>query len=465
MVGENRDLGEMKKKLDQTWDLSGASSIWETGLDAGAKSLFDLMFRKLNHTITAILKSVTVLASLGPDLFRLSREFKSASQVQEDKINEISNAGQRISQGVQEISARTQTLTQDFGGMKTEVSSALEKGDRSMAEFGEIKDQVAILVETIQVLKENSDSIGSIIDVINNISDETNILSLNARIEAARGSAEGKGFKVIAEEVGNLAKQSKTATLDIQKRLSLLEDKIKGTVEGVERVEENVMACEERINKANTALNHVCERFGDLSENLEEINEAAVRQAEDVSQVSGSIMGIESALGEQARDADAIFTIAEQVNSACDQMVVDTGVFHLSGHNRARQTAVVMAGDPCLISGSRSERERALKGFLDKNKFIELAYITDARGCQTTVNIYSEKLKGRSGLENGLDRNWASKEWFKVPVQTCRPFVSKVYRSSATQNFCFTVSVPLNDRDGCSGVIGIDINFRDMLNI
>ena len=238
LVAENRDLEAMKKKLDQTWDLSGASSIWEKGVLTGARPLFDHMFQKLNHTITAILQSVTVLASLGPELFKLSREFKAASRIQEQKIKDISNAGQQISQGVQEISARTQTLTQEFGEMKTEVSSALEKGDRSMAEFREIKDQVAVLVETIQVLKANSDSIGSII-----------------------------------------------------------------------------------------------------------------------------------------------------------------------------------------------------------------------------------KLKGQSGLEKGLDRNWSSKEWFQIPFQTCQTFVSKVYRSSATQSFCFTVAVPLCDGNGFSGVLGIDINFRDMLTI
>lgn len=152
-----------------------------------------------------------------------------------------------------------------------------------MAGFSDIQKQVSVLVDAIQGLKENSESISSIIDVINNISDETNILSLNARIEAARSRGDGQGFKVIAEEVGNLAQQSKSATQDIQDRLNILKEKIARTVDAAGQVAQNVSGCEQQINEANAALNNVCSRFGSLSGSIAEINGAAERQTEDVS--------------------------------------------------------------------------------------------------------------------------------------------------------------------------------------
>jgi uncharacterized protein YoxC len=301
--------------------------------------------------------------------------------------------------------------------------------------------------------------------VINNISDETNILSLNARIEAARGETDGNGFKIIAKEVGTLAKQSKAATLDIQRRLTLLGHTISRTVGAVSLVEDNVNVCEQQINDANAALNHVCEGFGGLSSNLEEINEAASRQTEDVSQVTQNIMEIESALGEQVRDADTIFDIATQVNRACDQMIVDTGVFHLSGHHRAREVAEKMADDPNICMGAREEREKALTEWMGKKTFIELAYITDDSGIQTTANIYSAHMENYKALDDCHGQNWSAREWFQVPARSRHHFISKVYRSSATQSFCFTVAVPLFSHGKFSGVLGIDINFQDMLDI
>lgn len=458
-------IRELEEKLERPWDLSRQGFAAQYGLGEGVLKIFDLIFRKLNHTVTAILKSVVVLASLGPALFRMSKTLNTQTRDQNEMANEISNAGIRIAKGIEAVSDRTQTLTGDFTAIEAEVTLALEKGDLSMAGFGRIKAHVGTLVETIQVLKENSQSIGAVIDVINNISDETNILSLNARIEAARGQADGKGFKVIAEEVGHLARQSKESTRDIQDRLTLLTEKIARTVEAVERVQDYVKTCEGQINEANTALNQVCSRFGGLSESLDEINGAAVKQTEDVRRVSTHIMEIESALGEQVQDAEKLHAMADQINGACDQMVLDAGVFHLAGHGRARQVAETMARDLKVASADRGIREKALEHYLETNRFVELAYLTDAKGRQVTANIYSPAIKNRENLEQGFGREWSAKEWFKVPAESGDTFISKVYRSSATHFFCFTVAVPLRDESGFSGVLGIDINFKDMLDI
>lgn len=149
-----------------------------------------------------------------------------------------------------------------FLAMKVDVETAMNQGKLSMTGFNEIKSQVSILVDTIRVLRDNSASIGSISDTINAISDETNILSFNARIEAARGQTDGKGFKVIAEEVGLLAKQSKAATNDIKARLELLGEKIAATITAVETVEQHVAACERQILDANMSMEHVYSQSG-----------------------------------------------------------------------------------------------------------------------------------------------------------------------------------------------------------
>lgn len=465
IVSKEINMPALKKGLDQTWDLADSKFLSKFGVDGQVQSIFTLVFGKLNHTMTNIMKFVVALASLGPDLFKISGDFKNKARLQSQKANEIADAELRISQGIEKISDRTQDLTQAFSGMEKQVAHALAKGDLSIAGFADIQKQVSVLLDAIQVLKENSDSIGSIIDVINNISDETNILSLNARIEAARSQDGGQGFKVIAEEVGNLASQSKSATGDIQERLNVLREKIARTVDAAGQVAQDVTGCETQINEANTALNNVRSQFGALSTSIVQINEAAEHQTEDVKKVSANVVEIETALADQVKDADAIFGIAEQVNTVCDEMILSTGVFHLAGHKKAGQAVEEASKDPAIWTGSRENRDEALVRLLDQMPFAELAFVTDAAGRQVSSNIYARALAGQGGLEEGYEKNWKEKMWFKTPADTGATFISEVYRSSATKAFCFTVSVPLKEDDRFAGVLGIDINVKDMLDI
>ena len=458
-------LTQIRQMLEGTWDLAARFPVEAGSKEAPAISSFNTLFGKLNLTMARILKSVVVMASLAPDLFDFSKSFKEKITDQEQKINAISKAGVSISQGVEAIAGNTRALSEDSRSIREEVEKAMDLGEKSMAGFALIKEQVAQLVSTIQVLKENSASIGSISDVINSISEETNILSLNARIEAARGQTDGKGFKVIAEEIGSLARQSKEATQDIQEKLNILSDKIRETVSAVRNVEEEVGSCEEWITNANTSLERVCGRVGGLSEGLSDIEDATGRQSRDVRQVSGDIVEIEKSVSEQAAAVETIFQIAEKINLACDGMILDTGVFHLSGHQKSRTIAQEIARDPAILSSSQAGREQSLSTHMEQNGFIELAYITDRSGRQVTRNLYSPQVPNRENLEPGIGNDWSGKKWFQVPAETKTTFVSEVYRSTATDCFCFTVSVPLLEKDRFEGVLGIDVNFKDMLGI
>ena len=441
-------VAEIGRMIDHTWDLTLAHPVEDGHPESRALGVFNTLFEKLNRTVTAILRNVVALAALAPELKRFSKAFQHLAGEQATKVSDIAAAGDRITRGIEDISTSTADLNRDFSEIKGDVETAFDQGDQSMAGFKEIKTQVSILVDTIGVLRENSASIGSISDTINAISDETNILSLNARIEAARGQSDGKGFKVIAEEVGHLAKQSKAATNDIRERLELLGEKISQTVAAVETVEKNVSACERQILDANAALGHVRSQFSVFSEGLDRISTATEQQAEDVKWVAVNIGDIEDSAEKQTHEVDTILTIAERVNSACDGMVMDAGVFHLSGHGRAREAAMEMAGDADLVDGTREARERTLLAYMERFRFIELAYITDAGGKQVTANIYAKALAEKEGLTRGLGSDWSGKAWFTKALKNTEPFVSKVYRSSATKEFCFTVSLPLRGAGG-----------------
>lgn len=461
----NNHIEPIRNMLETTWDLSKSFLVPSGSYDAEAVNLFNIFLKKLNRIITSILKNVVVLASLAPEMFRFAADFKNKSAEQEERIVGISKSGKNMAERIEEIAANTQAISDDAKMIQEEVTGAMHLSEQSIERFTEIKKYVDILVSTIESLDENSKSIGSIIDGINRISDETNILSLNARIEAVRGSSDSRGFKVIAEEISGLARQSKNATQDIKERLTTLQNGIKETVNAVNMVEKNILSGEELITDAHQSLADMGNHFGHLAKSLSMVKESAVNQSKDVKTVSGDIVDIEKSVKAQSKGVVNILEIAKNINHICDSMIVDTGIFHLSSHTKSKETAEKMAENSAITSFNRVEQERALSTYLDQNKFIELGYITDRNGRQTTSNIYSKKIMNAETLEKGYGNSWSQKEWFQKPRTSGQTFVSKVYRSSATGDFCFTVSVPLFDNNSFCGVLAIDINFRDMLDI
>lgn len=370
--------------LNSTWDLSTRFPALPESPYSRGITVFNLFFERLNQVVTTILKNVVTLSALVPDLFLFSKDFREKAKEQELKISGIVKAGQTMADQVEKIADHTRSAAKDSEEIQKEARTAKAKGELSMDRFARIKHHVQELAEIIRELDDNSKSIGSIIDVINNIADETHILSLNARIEATRDNADGKGFKVIAEEVAALAKQSKEATGSIRDRLTVLGRKVDETVMAVQKVEENVAAGEELITDANQSLQNVHDRFKQLTEKMAGVEASTMLQANDVKTVSRDITGIEAVVIEQTRKVDTILQIAEQVNTACNKMIVDTGIFHLTGHCKAK---------------TEVEKFSADTGVLDPGRF------------------------------------------------------------------CFTIAVPLFKFRTFCGVLGIDINFRDILEI
>ena len=149
-------MSEIEIMLESTWDLTMTHSVKNEVPEARAVNAFNIFFKKLNRTITSLLKNIVALAALAPELTAFSKTFRQLAGEQEAKVADIAEAGDRISLGVEDISTSTGELNQNFTAMKVDLETAMNQGKLSMAGFNEIKSQVSILVDTIQVLRENS---------------------------------------------------------------------------------------------------------------------------------------------------------------------------------------------------------------------------------------------------------------------------------------------------------------------
>ncbi|MGH4140912.1 methyl-accepting chemotaxis protein [Clostridium sp.] len=192
--------------------------------------------------------------------------------------NDTTKIAEEIFTGMEQISNNIQAVT----NTSLEASKRAEKGNNvvssAIGQMNNIRDKVTVSSHSVSILGDKSKEIGSIVSLITSIAGQTNLLALNAAIEAARAGEQGKGFAVVADEVRKLAEQSASAAKNIS---SLINEIQKEIVNAVKAMDNGSIAVNDGINMVNQAG----KSFADL---LEDINYIAT-QMEDVSSVTEEI--------------------------------------------------------------------------------------------------------------------------------------------------------------------------------
>lgn len=248
----------------------------------------------------------TVIKRLEQATEELSSQSRKSSAVASESFTNINKQNQEIEMvatAVNEMSATVQEVSQSTVNAveaSNEVKELSSKGALTITDaigiIDSLDSRVSTSAESIMQLKRDSENIGGVLDVIRGIAEQTNLLALNAAIEAARAGEQGRGFAVVADEVRTLASRSHDATQDIQEMIEKLHQGVSVAVkdmeevkqrasEGVERVEEAAEAMAEISGSVNT-INDMNTQIAAAAEEQNAVVEEVTRNIENINQMS-----------------------------------------------------------------------------------------------------------------------------------------------------------------------------------
>ncbi len=329
---------------------------------------FNLSVKNLNQKMRAVNDAAEKAANAGSTISSSTTQMAAGAEEQSTQSSEVASAMEEMTLTIGDNSKNAQVAVHTAQQAKNAAEhggSLVQKTVHGMEKISEI---VRSSADTIHTLGKSSVQIGEIVGTINDIADQTNLLALNAAIEAARAGEQGRGFAVVADEVRKLAERTTRATKEIAMMIRKIQEETTTAVDAMAKGTRNVE--EERVlaKEAGDALTEIVSIVNKVTDMITQIAEANAQQAKASDEISRNIVGISSVTNENAHAIDQISRSAEevaQITTTLSSMVMEFVLFSNNEHLRGRGTSLAVA------PGGRLVPEHQKNGSFDIDAAIE----------------------------------------------------------------------------------------------
>ncbi|WP_284451041.1 methyl-accepting chemotaxis protein [Methylophaga thalassica] len=281
----------------------------------------------LNTFIEKLQTLIKKMLPIGNRISELSAQGKQISQQTSEQMNEQSSLLDQMVSAVTEMSASAQQIAGNAERTATLVSDAHQSTEagadlvsQNAQSISDVKNSVQLSEAALDQLVKNSGAIAEILVEIQGIAEQTNLLALNAAIEAARAGEKGRGFAVVADEVRALANRSQSATVEIQNRLSLLNQGNKEASEAMKKSGQQVEHSVELAHSAASALMKIKTAIDEVSEMTLQIASATEEQSNVCENVSENLTRISDLVQQTAEGAKQLSQVGSDLDATANEL-------------------------------------------------------------------------------------------------------------------------------------------------
>lgn len=305
--------------------------IPESGNDelAQMSANFNTMLKNQRTLISDISNVIHQLAAAAEQLTSFSQQATEGINGQRLEVeqvatamNEMVSTSQDVARNAEQADCQAQTMREQAIDGNNIVGVAVSSANA-------LVQNVAEVTERIRKVGEDSNSIGSIIDVINDIAEQTNLLALNAAIEAARAGDQGRGFAVVADEVRTLAQRTQKSTTEIRDAIESLQSGTRSAVSAMEQSQQQAEETGQHAADAGTAFNDISQAVASITDMNTHIASASEEQSSVSEEIDRSLVSINSAVQTSSDGATQISAASIQLSQLATGLNAQIGRFKL----------------------------------------------------------------------------------------------------------------------------------------
>ncbi|MGL1958904.1 MAG: bacteriohemerythrin [Colwellia sp.] len=274
----------------------------------------------LSRSILAVRNSSNEIAIAAEQVAAGSNQSAQGMSVQSDELAQTSTAITQMSASINEVAQNTELGSVSAEQASSEAGNGAKVVQETITAITTLATNIDDAAAGAKALKENSNSITSILDVIRGIAEQTNLLALNAAIEAARAGEQGRGFAVVADEVRTLAGRTQTATVEIQQVIELIQSGIGTVTTAMSSSQEHAKNVVNHSEQAGKVLNSITQSVDEITNMSTQIAASVEEQSVVSEEVSKSIVNISDVANDASQSALNLSEIGAKLSAMSKEM-------------------------------------------------------------------------------------------------------------------------------------------------
>ncbi|MDH5395554.1 MAG: methyl-accepting chemotaxis protein, partial [Gammaproteobacteria bacterium] len=302
--------GDLRRRID----VKGNDGIDVLG------RIFNGFIEKLQNIMSQVVNDSANLVGVASHLNHISTSSNQSALQQQAQIEQVATAMNEMSATVNEVAANARSAAEAAQHADTDVNSGMNIVNQTVSSINSLAAEVERANDVIRTLQSDSEKIGSVLDVIRGIAEQTNLLALNAAIEAARAGEQGRGFAVVADEVRTLASRTQQSTEEIQVMIERLQSGANDAVNVMEESHIQARNSVDQASKTGQALQKITNAVNTINNMNLQISNAAEQQSSVAHEIDVSLNQINQASHESVSSAGEAAQESENLNQLANRL-------------------------------------------------------------------------------------------------------------------------------------------------